>query len=152
VNANKHMRELLEQGAELTEIYVPSPFQMLVGGGFVEAHGCVFLRRLFHHGPLTGLAQHDLTGKECFVNSFHLEDYLEKGMSREAPALAVTAVKCVDWLAERLRRFSADPFQIIFSVDGRHSVMRFHKVRDGESWLDDDLEGYQEAVAVYGVT
>jgi hypothetical protein len=29
--------------------------------------------------------------------------------------------------------------------------MRFHKVRDGESWLDDDLEGYQQAVAVHDV-
>jgi hypothetical protein len=51
-----------------------------------------------------------------------------------------------------LRRFSADPFRIIFSVDGRNCVMRFHKVRDGESWLHDDLEGYQEAVAAYEVT
>ena len=152
MNANKHMRELLERGAALTEIYVPSPFQILVGGGFTEIQGCVFLRSLFPYDTLMALPRNDLTGNESSVNSFHLEDYLEKGMSREAPALAVTAVKCVDWLAERLRRFSADPFRIIFSVGGRNCVMRFHKVREGESWLDDDLEGYQEAVAVYDVT
>ena len=142
VKTNKHMRELLEQGAALTEISVPSPFQMLIGGGFTAAHGCVFLRRLFHHGSRGGEPRHDLTGEECSVNSFHLEDYLEVDMSREAPALAATAVRCVDWLAERLRRFSADSFRIIVSVDGRNSTMRFHKVRDGESWLHDDLEGY----------
>jgi hypothetical protein len=135
-------------GAAVTEIGVPSPLQVLVGGGFAEVHGCVFLRR-FHHGAWAGVPRHDLTGEECSVNSFHLEDYLEKDMSRESQALAVTAVKYADWLAERLRRFSADPFRIIFSVDRRNCVMRFYKVRDGESWLDDDLEGYQQAVAVH---
>ena len=30
-----------------------------------------------------------------------LSIYLEKGMAREAPALAVTAAKCVDWLEPR---------------------------------------------------
>jgi hypothetical protein len=90
---------------------------------------------------------HDMTGYECAVNAIHLEDYLEKGMAREPPALAATAMKCVDWLAERLRKFDAGPFRIIVSIDRRNCTLRFHKVRDDESWLVDDLEGYEEAVA-----
>jgi hypothetical protein len=82
------------------------------------------------------------------VNSFHLEDYLKKGMAREAPALAATAAKCTDWLAERLHKFSAEPFRIIVSIERRHSTMRFHKRRDGETWLADDIESYAEAIAI----
>ena len=149
---NQHMRELLARGADLTEIYIPSPFQLLVAGGFKDVQGCVFFRELFHHDALTALASHyDMTGYECAVNAIHLEDYLEKGMARETPALAVTATKCVEWLAERLRRFSAEPFRIIVSVEGRNCTTRFHKMRDGESWLADDLEGYDESVAFYDV-
>jgi len=121
---------------------------LLVAGGFRDVQGCVFFRELFHHDALTALAMHhDMTGYECAVNAIHLEDYLEKGMARESPALAVTAAKSADWLAERLRKFSTDPFQIIVSVKAGNCTMRFHKVRDRESWLADDLEGYEEAVA-----
>lgn len=147
---NRAMQELMARGADLAEIYVPSPFQLLVTGGFKDVQGCVFFRELFHHNALTALAMHhDMTGYECAVNAIHLEDYLEKGMAREAPALAATAAKCSDWLIERLRRFSPEPFRIIISVQGRYCKMRFHKIRDGESWLADDLEGYPEAVATF---
>lgn len=146
---NQRMRDLLARGADLTEIYVPSPFQLLVAGGFKDVQGCIFFRELFHHDALTALAMHhDMTGYECAVNAIHLEDYLEKGMAREAPALAATAMKCIDWLAERLRKFAVGPFKIIVSIDRRSCTLRFHKVRDGESWLADDIEGYEEAVAV----
>lgn len=90
-----------------------------------------------------------MTGYESAVNAIHLEDYLEKGMAREAPALAATASKCADWLIERLHRFSAESFRVIVSVQGRNCTMRFHKIRDDESWLADNLEGYKEAIAVY---
>jgi len=150
VITNRPMQELLARGTNLTEIYVPSPFQLLVGGGFKDVQGCIFFRELFHHDALTSLALHqDMTGYECAVNAIHLEDYLEKGMAREAPALAMTAAKCIDWLVERLRRFSSEPFRIIVSVRARNCTLRFHKVRDGESWLADNLEGYEEAIAVY---
>jgi len=149
---NQRMRDLLTRGTVLTEVYVPSPFQLLVAGGFTDIQGCVFFRKLFHHDALTELVRHhDMTGYECTVNSIHLEDYLEKGMARKAPALAATAMKCVDWLAERLRQFTADPFRIIVSVDGRTCTLRFHRLRDGESWLADDIEGYKEAAAFVDV-
>ncbi len=141
------MAELLALGSSLTELEVPSPFQMLVAGGFKDEDGCLFLRELFHHDRLTALAMHhDKTGYECAVNAIHLEDYLEKGMAREAPALAATAQKCVPWLAERLRRFSKVPFRVIVTVAGRHCTLRFHQIREDEQWLADDLEAYEEAV------
>ena len=144
------MQELMARGADLAEIYVPSPFQLLVAGGFKDVQGCVFFRELFHYDALTALAMHhDMTGYECAVNAIHLEDYLEKGMAREAPALAVTADRCADWLIEQLRRYSSEPFRVIASVQGRNCTMRFHKIRDGESWLADDLDKYEEAIVVY---
>ena len=149
--ANRSMRELLERGSTLTEISVPSPFQLLIGGGFNEVQGCVFLRRFFGYDTLMALPPDDPTGNECSVNSFHLEDYLEKGMAREAPALAATAAKCTDWLAERLHKFSAAPFRIIVSIESRHCTIRFHKRRDGETWVADNIEGYEEAIAIVDI-
>lgn len=149
--ANKPMRDLLERALILTETLVPSPFQVLVGGGFHEVQGCVFLRRFFGCDTLMALPPHDPVGNECSVNSFHLEDYLENGMAREAPALAATAAKCTDWLGERLRGFSAEPFRIIVSIENSHCTMRFHKRRGDETWLADDIESYEEAIAVFDI-
>jgi len=86
-----------------------------------------FPARFFGHDTLMALSPDDPTGNECSVNSFHLEDYLKKGMAREAPALAATAAKCTDWIAERLHKFSTEPFRIIISIKNRHCTLRFHR-------------------------
>jgi hypothetical protein len=53
---NQRMRDLLTRGTDLTEVYVPSPFQLLVAGGFKNVQGCIFFRELFHHDTLPALA------------------------------------------------------------------------------------------------
>jgi hypothetical protein len=150
---NAPMCALVAQRDMLTEIMVPSPFRLLVFGGFKEVDGCVFFRALFPENSLGAMWIHrDRTGYECSVNGIHLTDYFEKGMSRESPALAATALQCAELLAKQLRKHRPDErFRIIASVDGRHCTMRFHKVREGESWLADDLEGYQDPIFVEDV-
>jgi hypothetical protein len=151
MKTNTAMAVLLGSHPGAAEIFVPSPFRLLVYGGFKDVEGCVFFRELFHYDRLAEAAldiHQDKTGYECAVNRIHLEDYFEKGMAREAPSLALTAVQCAAFLADRLRRFSTDPFRILASVDDRNCTLRFHKVRDGESWIDDDIDGYEEAVFV----
>jgi hypothetical protein len=152
IKTNSAMAALLASHPGAAEIFVPSPFQILVYGGFKDVEGCVFFRAMFPYDNRLADAElgihQDKTGFECAVNRIHLEDYFEKGMAREAPSLALTAVRCAAFLANRLRRFSTDPFRIIASVDDRNCTLRFHKVRNGESWIVDDIESYEQALFV----
>lgn len=89
---------------------------------------------------------HDLTGSEASTNSFHIEDYMPREADRDPAALARVAVSCARFLAWRLRAFSDATYRVIMSVRDRTSTLRFHTLRDGESWLTSDLDGYDEAV------
>jgi hypothetical protein len=148
---NTAMKALLESHPGAAEIAVPSPFRLFVFAGFRDVDGCVFFRELFPHDAvsLSALSRlRDRTGVECSVNKIHLEDFLEKGMAREAPALALTAVQCSRFLVGYLRtKFPAEPFRIIVSVQDRACTLRFHKVREGEAWID-DIHAFEEALFI----
>jgi hypothetical protein len=149
------MRALLGAHPGAAEIYAPSPFQMLVFGGFAEVDGCVFFREFFHEDRIDwGVVKTrytDRTGFECTMNKIHLEQYLEKGMAREDPSLALTAVKCAEFLARHLgKKIPAAAFRIIASVKDRVCPLRFHKVREGEAWFK-DIDGFEEALFVMDV-
>lgn len=80
----------------------------------------------------------DLTGVECFVNHLHFQSL----------ARALTT-------AEKIRRTLEESFsgafQIIVAGRSGDFTVRFHKKRAGESWLSEDLEGYEEeAVLLLG--
>jgi hypothetical protein len=55
--------------------------------------------------------------------------------------------------ARRLNRALAErfgvSFDVIVSFDGREATVRFHKLRPGQTWLNENLEGYsEEGIAV----
>ena len=151
MTTNAAMEALLSSHPGAAQIFVPSPFQLLVFGGFKDVDECVFFRDLFHDDRVSEAALErylDRTGFECTVNNIHLEDYLEKGMAREAPSLALTAVECANFLARHLRKkLPAYPFRIIVSVADRICTLRFHKVREGELWFK-DIAAFEQALFV----
>ncbi|MBA3580493.1 MAG: hypothetical protein H0W42_10970 [Gemmatimonadaceae bacterium] len=133
------------------EADVPLGFRMLVAGGFKRVEDCVCFRELFDHDHATALPRYgDATGYEASMNAQHVEDHLPRGAAREPVALAVAARSCAVFLLRSLRAFSDEPFRVIVSVSGRQSTIRFHRIRDNESWLAPDLDGYGEAVLVLG--
>ena len=144
MQTNRRMADLLA-GSTGAGIEVPWRFHTLVTLGFKDVEGCVFFRDLFRHDRADGLPlYHDATGYECAVNRIRLEDWLDRDAAREPVALAATVHGCARFLAAGLDRFSTDAFRIIASVQDRTSMLRFHKLREGERWLRDDLEGYKE--------
>jgi len=145
MRVNKRMAALLaaSQGAAIVD--VPEKFRWLLAAGVREVDGCVFLRELFTADDASALPSfHDAVGFECSINKVHLEDFLDRGYAREPAALALIALSSARLLATTLHRVSNATFRIIASVQGRHSTLRFHKVREGESWLAEDLDGYAE--------
>jgi hypothetical protein len=78
-----------------------------------------------------------------------MEAMLEPRLVDSAPLLLLTAgLFTARALSRELARYPAR-FNIIVSYDGESCAVRFHKIRAGQRWLADDLEGYvDEAVLV----
>ena len=110
----------------------------------VQAGECVLLRRVARR-PLHKLADFaHLTSVECFANKLSLNDMIDPGLSRGVPlVLLLGGLLLAERIAKQLANFPGR-YNVIVSYDGEGCVVRFHKVRAGESWLADDLEGYAE--------
>ena len=141
--ANERLVALLAPSAgEVIE--APLGFRMLADR-LKRVEDCVFFHELaigLDHlsRPITG------TEYEASVNAIRIKDYVEPEYLATTPAVARVTVTCAEYLAERLRAFSPDDrCRVIISVREDGSArLRFHTVRDDESWLAADLEGYQE--------
>jgi hypothetical protein len=104
--------------------------------GFVEEQGCVLLASQAHNSAWTRVDDtHDETGYECFINHLHIKSLQE--------ALEL-ARRLIEALAERF----TGRFAVIVSFDGREATVRFHRLRAGQAWLSDNLEEYEEGIAV----
>ena len=82
----------------------------------------------------------DKTGHECFVNSIHVEDYVDSNYLSYACSFVN---ECFDiWRLEGRK----DHLNAIISMDEFSTVVKLHVVRDGESWLSENLDEYSEAI------
>jgi hypothetical protein len=129
------MRWYLSQLHTHDSVLSPKLSSVLVAG-FLEEEGCVLLASEAQN-PMAGrAATQDETGYECFVNHLHFKNL---GQALEFPQRLSNA------LAERFRA----RFVVIVSFDGREATVRFHKLRAGQTWLNEDLEGYlKEGIAI----
>jgi hypothetical protein len=129
---------------------LPQKLVALLGGGFVEADGCVFFAELKQKaGYLKAETFSDRTGYECFVNHVHLEDYLENG-NLAALVMLGRGLAFAAQLKDRLATLPGKRhFRVIVSFNGSSCTVRFHAIRADEEWVDKDLDAYkEEAVAV----
>lgn len=85
----------------------------------------------------------DETGVECFINHIHIDDYY-KGLD-DGESLLI----CLE-LARQIMDFDQAKkvkLKIIISLSGEgESSIRFHRLREAQEWLSDDLESYEEAI------
>jgi hypothetical protein len=130
MRTNQSMREYLSHLQARDSVLSPKLLSILVAG-FVEVEGCVLLASEAHNPVAGRAATQDETGYECFVNHLHIKNLGE--------ALEF-AQRLSSALAERFRV----RFVVIVSFDGRGATVRFHKLRSGQTWLNEDLEGYSE--------
>jgi hypothetical protein len=126
-------------------VEVPLGFRFLARS-LKRVEDCVFFHELaigLNHlsRPITG------TEYEASVNLIRIKDYAEPEYLTTLEGVARTTLLCAEYLVDRLRTFSPDDrFRVIVSTreDDGSARLGFHTIRDDESWLDDDLEGYQE--------
>jgi len=109
--------------------------------GVTERAGCFFLAALVDKGTNAVEANFlDRTGWECFLNSVHIDDFASSDYLLNA-CLFVQSI-----FREWKRRGYPGIFQAIISNDEYGTVVKFHLLRNGESWIGSDLEGYEESI------
>jgi hypothetical protein len=147
LRANAEMRRLIDALGSPSLPPLSGSILRGLDDGVVEVEGCVLLRAMRPAAGRSDAPPHrDHTHRECSINR-HRFDALH-GADR---ALA-TALTYAGQLVEMLERSGcAGPFRVILSRDpaDRSCNVRFHRLRQDESWLADDLESYgEEAVLV----
>jgi hypothetical protein len=116
----------------------------------VEAGGCWLLGGFVKKPHLSPADFPDATGLECSANKLRMEAMFPARIVQSFPLLLLTAgLVTARTIAAELARHPGR-FNVIVSFDGDSCVVRFHKIRAGEKWLADDLEGYvDEGVLVF---
>lgn len=116
----------------------------------VEAGGCWLLGGFVKKPHLSPSDFRDATSLECSANKLRMEAMFTEELVDSCPLLLLTAgMITARTLAEELARHPAR-FNVIVSYDGESCAVRFHKIRAGERWLAEDLEGYvDEGVLVF---
>ncbi|WP_245621275.1 hypothetical protein [Paraburkholderia ferrariae] len=117
-----------------------SPLARIASDGFAIDDGCYVFRGVSKVTTPTMSSFPDRTGYEAFVNSFHVEDY--DSVSPVAQAILFVTEVFRHWNA----RESVATLVAILSADEFSVVARFHLRRDGERWLSDNIEGYEDPV------
>jgi len=90
----------------------------------------------------------DLTRLECFVNHYHIDSPGDGSLKASATA-GIVAAKEFKRMIEATK--IPGEFRVIVSANYNPdpnppfygAVVRFHKIRPNQAWLDDDLENYK---------
>jgi hypothetical protein len=116
----------------------------------VEAGGCFLLRGFAQRPHLSPADFPDPTGLECSANKLLMEGMFDARLIDSCPLLLLTAgLITARALSSELSRHKGR-FNVILSYDGDSCALRFHKIRTGQRWLAEDLEGYvDEGVLVF---
>ncbi|WP_417695732.1 hypothetical protein [Pseudomonas sp.] len=120
---------------------LPSSLSVFVARGITERAGCFFLAALVDKKTNAVEADFlDRTGWECFVNSIHVDDFATSDYLLNACLFVQSIFRA--WK----RRGYPGTFQAIISNDEYGSVVKFHLLRNGESWVGSDLEDYEDSI------
>lgn len=122
---------------------LPADLASIADGGFYEKEGCEFLCYFKDMRTNVDLGSfEDKTGYECFINSIHIDDYVEVQWLG-------TALQFVDrLLGSWVRLPRSEILQVVLTSDELGATVKAHILRHGESWVSDDLEGYESPVLV----
>ena len=138
MRSNAPMRTLLNS-TQAVRTLAPSLMQ-IANDGFEVRDGCYVLRALSMQANAPRARFGDCTGYECFVNSLHVEDYCTETPLAHALLFAMEVLR--KWRLEK----PTSCLVAILTADEFSVVAKFHVKRDGEQWLGDDIERYEDPV------
>ena len=136
---NQRMSALLQQ-ADIPVPFVDDPaLRTLSLPAFSVVGEFVLLKNQYEPNKHVSPADFpDKTGYESFIDHVH----------RPFDGTAASLKSCLSYaiaLQKGLTRIAGNRrFQVIVSVDDHECTVRFHQLRQGETWIAEDLEGYAE--------
>lgn len=139
---NKSMEKELV-GFLNTQLVLPNELNSIIVNGFFECNGCYFSKKLMECCPSVS-PEHfqDYVGFECFVNSFHIDDYVESHYLEYSVLFSNLLLKA--W-----RCFNCDrELNVIVLLNEFGATIKFHLIRPDEVWLNENLEVYEDPVLI----
>lgn len=118
---------------------LPKELNAVLSDGFLDEADLTFFR-VFEQSLKSADQSSfiDKTGIECFINHVHIDDYVDDDLFQYG---CLFFQKLVDLLKGS---YPDRAYLVILALDELSCSVRFHQKRDGESWLSDDLEKYQD--------
>lgn len=148
IRANALFRQLLpiDDVLELSTAPIPERLRRLVTAPLVEDGGGLFLQPLLGRAVVSVGALPDRTGREAFVNKFHVGDFVD---DVSLNALCTAGTRAALLLSRRLA--DEGSYRVILSVDGDGLAvtMRFFERRPGETWGPDNPDDLKHEGALY---
>lgn len=139
---NKKMAKEM-QGLNWTSKKLPPNLCNLINAGFCELNDCVFFIALANID--TNVSANDFpdkTGYECFINSIHIDDFVESDY-------LAYACMFVEACFEVWRKVNCGKIiRAIISSDEFGALVKIHVVRIDESWIGQHLDKYEDAILV----
>lgn len=112
----------------------------LLNDEIVIVDSCYFFKSLAPEIESTSEKWYDRTGIECDFNNISIEDIIDV----ESVTERLNYGLCFAYnLAKKLESQFGQDFNVILSYDRENCFVRFHKIRAGEKWLDDNLNNYK---------
>lgn len=149
--ANTHFQTALLAALPLPDLNDSPDILGLLDGGFTVGSGFILLTAFADSLPQNpSHVFFDETGVEASINHFHLDDYLLTWSEAETLQISLSIVR---ELGGRLHKeFPECAFKIIIALESSNvGTVRLHRVRMGQVWTADNLDGYDNAVAVFTV-
>ena len=121
-------------------------FLEILSSPLIQQEECTFLAVLASSAQSVRRTDFlDDTGYECFVNQIHLSDFLPLSSQ---PTLEIILKEGIALGKALFAKLSEElpwiRFRLIFSVEEEEGTLRFHTMREQESWLANDVEEYQQ--------
>jgi hypothetical protein len=137
---NSGMRKAYDE-IDINDKYLESELLEIVSSSFIDIGECLFLKNCIE--VKTNVAINDFpdkTGYECFINSVNIDDYIENDLLEQGILFSQEAFK-------KFKAFDKkNILNCIMLMDEFGLKIKLHLLRDGEQWLPEYLEGFEEAI------
>jgi hypothetical protein len=139
---NERMNSIVNNAKVSREI--DKKLTALLGDGFEFINGCIFLKSLYkNQGHIKENDFIDKTGFECFINSFHVDDYVDKDFISQGHLF-------LHKLFKKWNEYNGKPIlKGILSETEYGANIKFHVVRENENWVDEtNLNSFKEGIMI----
>lgn len=130
----------------VTPIELHTALVEIIKAGFILVNDCFFLKYFFDiRGTPSFDTVQDETGAEVFVNSFHIDDYVDTNHLEQALAFAKAAY---DIATTSKFNLLASQLCFVITLSEYGANIKTFRVRANQPYLTDDLEGYEQPILI----